>query len=284
MAKTIDGKALAQSVLKNVQTNVEELALKHIHPKLAVILVGEDPASLSYVKIKERTCEQVGIIWQQYSLPSTVSEKELSDLIVSLNDDSSVHGILVQLPLPHQIDTNNILELIDPEKDVDGFHPLNVGNLFLDASREGLVPCTPKGIIKIIDSENIDLQGKEITVVGHSNIVGKPLATMLLNRNATVTVCHSSTKDLKQHTQNADVVIVAVGKPNLITADMVKDGVIVIDIGCNKVNGKLCGDVDFTEISKKAALITPVPGGVGPMTVACLMEHVILAAKIQNKI
>ena len=290
-AQILDGKLVAEHTLQKIMHEVEGLKSKNICPKLSIILVGENPASISYIRQKRKSCEKVGIIDDQINFSETISEKELLNKIKELNKDNSVHGILVQLPLPKHINEREIIEAINPVKDVDGFHPVNIGKMFLGKDYEELSPCTPSGIIKILEYYKIDVVGKEITIVGRSNIVGKPVSTMLTNRSATVTTCHSKTKDLKFHTSRADILIVAIGRANFITADMVKEGAIVIDVGMNRVedpnsktNYRLTGDVDFENIVKKAKAITPAPGGCGPMTVACLIENTIKATKILNSI
>ena len=279
MAK-MDGRKVAGEVLDSLYHEVNRMKLDHIHPKLAVVLVGNDPASLSYIRQKQKACDKTGIEWEQFDYPEDVTTEELIGKINDLNEDDSIHGILVQLPLPKHIFTPNVIKAIKPAKDVDGFTAYNLGKMLVSKDFEHLAPCTPKGVIKMLDFYNVDVQGKEVVVVGHSNIVGKPLSMMLLNRNATVTTCHVHTKDLMMHTRRADILCVAVGKAGLITAEMVKDGAVVVDIGVNRTEeGKLVGDCDYKEISKKAAYITPVPGGAGPMTVACLMENTVTAAK-----
>lgn len=279
-AQIIDGRKLAAKIKAQVQKEIKE---KNLKPKLSLILVGNDPASQIYVKRKHEACEQLGILSDQHFLAENVSEKEVTDLIEELNKDPSVSGILIQLPLPKQINVKKILNLIAPEKDVDGFHPINVGKSSMN--QEAFFPCTPLGIQRMIESLEIELQGKDVVLVGASNIVGKPLGIMLLNRDATVTYCNKYTKNLKEHTKEADILIVAVGKPKLITKDMVKKGAIIIDIGVNRLDsGKLVGDVDFDEVKKIASFITPVPGGVGPMTVACLMENTLKAEKLRKRI
>ncbi len=280
-AQLLNGKEVAAHIIEQAKADVAKLRLESIHPKLAIILVGEDPASLSYIRQKNRSCEAAEVLWEQYSYPSTVDQDTIIAKIDELNADPLTHGILVQLPLPGHLNVPALLKQIEPNKDVDGFHAYNLGKMFLSKDFESLVPCTPKGVIKLLEYYNLPIQGQNVTVVGHSNIVGKPMSLMLLNRDATVTTCHIHTKDLKFHTLTADILVVAVGKPNLITADMVKEGAVVIDVGCNQTADGLCGDVDFKEISNKASYITPVPGGVGPMTVACLIENVIIAAKRQ---
>lgn len=275
----LDGKIVSQKVLEQVKETVDKLKKDGVKPKLAVILVGNNPASLSYIKQKRKACEFTGIEWDQIDYEESVSQEELIKKIHLLNEQKDIHGILVQLPLPDHIYAPEVIKAINPHKDVDGFHAYNLGKMFLSVEFEELAPCTPMGVIKLLDEYNIDVAGMDATVVGASNIVGKPMSIMLLNREATVTTCHIKTKDLKKHTLNADLLVVAVGKAGLITADMVKEGAIVVDVGCNKVDGKLCGDTDFDAISKKASYITPVPGGCGPMTVACLMENTVIACE-----
>lgn len=277
MVNILDGKLVADKLLDSLKEKINQFSHISVSPKLVVILVGENPASISYIKQKQKSAEKVGVIFELISLPETVSQQELIHKIEQLNQDIEVHGIIVQLPLPAHIDTSLVLKAVSPRKDVDGFQAYNVGKMFLSSKFETLAPCTPKGVIKLLEHYDIPVQGKEVTVVGHSNIVGKPMAVMLLNRDATVTVCHKETSDLKKHTLNADVIIVAVGKPGLISEDMVKQGAVVIDIGCTKVDDKLYGDVDFENVSKKTSFISPVPGGVGPMTVACLIENTVTA-------
>jgi len=275
----IDGKSLSQKVQSSIQAEVERLKQeKNIVPGLAVIIVGDDPASHAYVSMKEKACKAVGFYSIAHKMPDTISQDEIIEIINMMNNNPHIHGILVQLPLPPHIDTNKILEVIDPKKDVDGFHAYNVGRMVTNL--DSFVACTPLGVMKMFEEYNIELQGKDVVVVGASNIVGKPMASLLLNANATVTVTHIYTKDLALYTRNADIVIVGVGKPNLITADMVKDGAIVIDIGINRLeNGKLVGDVDFENVSPKCSYITPVPGGVGPMTIAMLLSNTLKATK-----
>ena len=278
--KLLDGRKVSQDMLAKLALEVNDLKLKHIHPKLAVILVGDNPASLSYIRQKQKACNACGIDWVQFDYPTSITTEELIAKIEELNNDEHIHGILVQLPVPDHIYEPDVIKAISPAKDVDGFTAYNIGKMFLGTEFEHLAPCTPLGVIRMLEYYDIDVRGKEVVMVGHSNIVGKPLSTMLLNRNATVTTCHIDTQDLTFHTKRADILCVAVGKINLITADMVKDDVVVVDIGINrKDDGKLCGDVDFENISKKASYITPVPGGAGPMTVACLMENTVRAAK-----
>ena len=279
MAELIDGKVVSQSV----RDEVAELASKlkqdtGIVPGLAAVLVGDDAASEIYVRNKRKACEKVGIYSEEHKLPAETTEEQLLGLVNKLNEDTKIHGILVQLPLPGHIDETKILRTVSPLKDVDGFHPYNVGLLVEGNPR--FVSCTPGGIIKMLDFYNIDIKGKDVVVVGRSNIVGKPVSMLLLHRHGTVTICHSRTKDLKEVTGRADILVAAIGRANFITADMVKDGAVVIDVGINrKDDGKLTGDVDFDSVSEKASYITPVPGGVGPMTVAMLLYNTYLSAK-----
>lgn len=281
----LDGRKVSKEILLSLQKEVVELEKKHIHPKLVVLLVGKDPASVSYVSQKQKACMTTGVKWDQVDYDTDVTTEMLIEKIQELNKDETVHGILVQLPLPKQVYVPDVIRAIEPKKDVDGFTAYNLGKLFLSTEFEYLPPCTPEGVIKILEHYKIPVEGKEVVVVGHSNIVGKPLSIMLLNRNATVTTCHVFTRDLASHTKRADILCVAVGKPNLITADMVKEGAVVIDIGINRTKeGKLVGDIDFENVSKKAAYVTPVPGGMGPMTVACLMDNTVKAAKRLNKL
>ena len=274
----LDGKKLSKKIKEELKKDVEELKKEGITPGLAVILVGEDPASKTYVNMKHKSCEEVGIRSIVYKFDENITNEELLAKIDEINQDDSIHGLLIQLPLPKHIDTTKILERVDVKKDVDGFHPYNMGRLV-----EGLdtfAPCTPLGVMELFKEYGIDVYGKDVCVVGASNIVGKPMWALLVNEMATVDICHIATKDLASHTKRADIVIVGVGKPNLITADMVKEGVIVVDIGINKLeNGKIVGDVDFENVSKKASFITPVPGGVGPMTIAMLLKNTVKAAK-----
>ncbi len=274
----IDGKKLSNKIEDEISKEVESLKPKGIVPGLAVILVGDDPASHTYVSMKEKSCKKVGFYSIVHKMPDTITQDEIIETIEMMNNNPRIDGILVQLPLPKHIDTTKILEVIDPKKDVDGFHPYNMGRLVegLDA----FAPCTPLGVMEMFKEYKIDLEGKDICVVGASNIVGKPMAALLLNANATVTVTHIYTKDLSSHTKKADIVIVGVGVPSLIKEDMVKDEAIVIDIGINKLeSGKLVGDADFETLSKKCSYITPVPGGVGPMTIAMLLKNTLKAAQ-----
>ncbi|BAF69825.1 bifunctional methylenetetrahydrofolate dehydrogenase/methenyltetrahydrofolate cyclohydrolase FolD [Nitratiruptor sp. SB155-2] len=278
----LDGKKLSQKIKESIKKEVEELKKEQdIIPGLAVILVGDDPASHTYVKMKARACKDVGIYSIVHEMPESISQKEIEETISMMNKNPNIDGILVQLPLPKHIDTTKILELIDPAKDVDGFHPYNFGRLM--QGLDTFAPCTPLGVMELLDEYGIDVKGMNACVVGASNIVGKPMAALLLNRFATVDICHIYTKDLAEHTKKADIIAVGVGKPNLITADMVKERAIVIDIGINKVGNKIVGDVDFENVSKKASYITPVPGGVGPMTIAMLLKNTIKAAKQRKR-
>lgn len=281
MAVIIDGKELAKKIRANLKIECEELKKKNINSKLAVIMVGEDPASKVYVRNKSRACEDVGIKYEEYLLDSKITQKELIELIERLNNDKTINGILLQSPIPSNLDINEAFRTISPEKDVDGFNPLNVGKLVLN--QDTFVSCTPYGIMKMFEEYDIDLTGKNVVILGRSNIVGKPLIHCCLNKNATVTSCHSKTQNLAQKAKEADVLISAIGKANFVTADMVKDGAVVIDVGINRLdNGKITGDVDFENVKEKASYITPVPGGVGPMTIAMLMNNVIKATRRQN--
>lgn len=278
-AQLLDGRLVSQSVLAGVQTDVDELRAKGISPKVIIILVGENLASVSYIRQKIKAAKQVGIESEEHVMPEKTTTEQLVAAIEMLNKDESVHGILVQLPLPPHIEVALVIRSIDPQKDVDGFHAYNIGKMLLSKEYEHLLPCTPQGIVTMLEYFKIQISGKHAVVVGRSNIVGKPLSILLLNRDATVTMCHSKTKDVAHFTRQADIVIAAVGRPNTITVDMVKEGAIVVDVGTNRVEGKMVGDVDFAEVSKKASWISPVPGGVGPMTVACLMQNVVKAAR-----
>lgn len=272
----LDGKILAEKIKEEIKNQVLTYIEKgYRRPTLAVILVGNNPASQIYVNKKIKDCQSVGINSKQFFLPENTTQIELLDLIGQLNGDEGVDGILVQLPLPSHINTLEIIEAINPKKDVDGFHPLNVGKLATGRD-DGIVPCTPYGIVKLLEYYKINTFGKDVVVVGASNIVGKPMSLLFLkDEKSTVTVCHKNTKDLKSHTLKADILVVAVGKPKLITADMVKEGVVVVDVGINRVDGKIVGDVDFDKVKEKAYAITPVPGGVGPMTVAMLLYNTL---------
>ncbi len=275
----LDGKKLSAKIREEVKAETEILKLEHkVTPGLAVILVGNDPASHAYVNMKSKACKEVGIYSIIHEMPESISQEEILDIIQKINDNEYIDGVLIQLPLPTQVDTNMLIEAIDVKKDVDGFHPYNVGNLV--TGKDGFVPCTPLGVMDLLAEYNIDVRGLNACVVGASNIVGKPMQALLLNAGATVDICHIDTKDLKAHTLNADILLVGVGKANLITEDMVKQGAVVVDIGINKLeSGKLVGDVDFDNVSKKSSFITPVPGGVGPMTIATLLKNTVKAAK-----
>jgi len=280
MAIIIDGKELAKKIRANLKIECEELKNKQINPKLAVIMVGDDPASKVYVRNKSRVCEDVGIEYKEYLLSSNTKQKELIELIEKLNQDKTINGIL-QSPIPANLDINEAFRTISPQKDVDGFNPVNVGKLVLN--QDTFVSCTPYGIMKMFEKYNIDLTGKNVVILGRSNIVGKPLMHCCLNKNATVTVCHSKTQNLAQKAKEADILISAIGKSQFVTVDMVKENAVVIDVGINRLeNGKITGDVDFENVKEKASYITPVPGGVGPMTIAMLMNNVIKATKRQN--
>ena len=277
MAQIIDGKELAKTIRLNLKENAEELRKRGIIPKLAVIMVGDDKASKIYVRNKSRACEEVGIEYEEYILNVDIKIEELLELIDKLNEDKSVHGILVQSPLPDGLDANEAFRRIDADKDVDGFNPTNVGKLTLN--QDCFVSCTPYGIIKMLEAYNIKTEGSHAVIIGRSNIVGKPLIQCLLNKNATVTVCHSRTKNIEEITKQADILIAALGKPKFVTREMVKEGAVVIDVGINRLeDGKIVGDTDFENLQDKVSNITPVPGGVGPMTIAMLMNNVIKAA------
>ncbi len=278
MYRIIDGKEVSSYIKSQVKLSVDSLKQQGIEPCLAVIIVEGDSASRVYVNNKKKACEACGIKSLEYALEANVSEEELLKLIDKLNNDGSVHGILCQLPLPKHIDEKKVIDAISPKKDVDGFSEVNVGKIWL--GNYEFSPCTPMGVIELLDYYKIDLEGKNCVIVGRSNIVGKPMAALLMEKNATVTICHSKTKDISFFTKNADVIIAAVGKAGFITADMVKDGAVVVDVGINRdANGKLCGDVDFDSVKEKASYITPVPGGCGPMTIAVLMKNTVAAAK-----
>lgn len=284
MAIIIDGKAVSASVKERVKNQIAELKEKHgVEAGLAVVLVGEDPASKVYVRNKKLACEATGIRSFEYYLPEETTQQELLDLIDTLNNDKAVNGILVQMPLPKHIDEMTITCAISPSKDVDAFHPENVGRIMI--GNPEFLPCTPAGVMELIKSVGVDIAGKNCVVIGRSNIVGKPQAMLLLKANGTVTICHSKTQNLKEITSKADILVVAIGKAKFVTADMVKEGAVVIDVGMDRnEQGKLCGDVDFENVKEKAGYITPVPGGVGPMTIAMLMNNTLTAAKLQNNI
>lgn len=285
MATILNGRTVSTSLLEDLKQDVEQLNAQGVRPKLVVIVVGENPASAVYVRHKQKACEKVGMISEKHDFPDTMSQKELLAHIDKLNKDKSVNGMIVQLPLPEHIDGDEVIKAIDPAKDVDGFHAVNMGKTMIGRNFEDLPPCTPKGITKILEYYDIDPSGMDAVVIGRSNIVGKPISMMLVNRNATVTMCHSRTKDLLAQTKKADLLVVAIGRPKFVTADMVKEGAVIIDVGINRLpDGSLCGDVDYDEVEKIVSAITPVPRGVGPMTVACLLENTVLATKAQHKL
>lgn len=276
--KIIDGRKLARKLEAKVKKGVEDLKLEcGITPGLATILVGDDPASGMYVRLKHTACERVGIFAEDIPLPETTTQEELIDIINTLNNRDDIHGILVQLPLPVGINEQAVMLSIDPSKDADGFHPCNMGQLLI--GNEGFVPCTPEGVLCALEEYGVEIQGKHAVIIGHSNVVGKPMAAILMNRNATVSVCHVYTDDIKKFTMDADILIVATGVKHLIKADMVREGVVIFDVGITEEDGKVYGDVDFDNVVKKASLITPVPGGVGPITISILMQHVLRGAK-----
>lgn len=282
MAIIIDGKALAGKIRANLKQEVDELKEKGICPKLAVIMVGNDKASAIYVRNKSRACQEVGVEFEEYLLPDNIQMNQLLELINSLNQNENIDGILLQSPIPNGLDINLAFQAISPTKDVDGFHPVNVGKLSL--GQDTFVSCTPFGVMKMLEEYHIETEGKRAVILGRSNIVGKPLIQCMLAKNATVTVCHSKTKDLKEITKEADILISAIGKAKFVTEDMVKEGACVIDVGINRSEeGKVVGDVDFENVVKKAGYITPVPGGVGPMTIAMLMNNVVKVAKRRRK-
>lgn len=279
----IDGKAVALNVKNQVKLECEALKEKGITPGLAVIIVGDDPASQVYVRNKEKACEECGFHSVKYALDANTTQQELNALIDELNNDESINGILCQLPLPSHLDDKEVINRIDPIKDVDAFHPVNVGAIMI--GDYNFLPCTPAGVMELIHSTGVELEGKKAVVMGRSNIVGKPMAMLLLHENATVEITHSKTENLSEITSEADILVAAVGKAKFVKADMVKQGAVVIDVGMDRdENGKLCGDVDFEDVKEKCSYITPVPGGVGPMTIAMLMKNTLTAAKIQNNI
>ena len=283
MSKQIDGKQISEQVKDRVSGQVAALKEKGVTVGLAVVIVGQDPASRVYVNNKKKACARCGIESYEYALPEETTEDELLALVDELNRDPKVNGILVQLPVPKQIDDHKVIAAISPEKDVDAFHAVNVGKIMIGDF--DFLPCTPSGCMELIDSTGVDIAGKNCVVIGRSNIVGKPMAMLLLHRNGTVTICHSKTKNLPEICKNADILVAAVGRAKFVTADMVKEGAVVIDVGMNRdENGKLCGDVDFEAVKDIAGYITPVPGGVGPMTIATLMQNTVTAAKIQHNI
>ncbi|HHX56429.1 MAG TPA: bifunctional methylenetetrahydrofolate dehydrogenase/methenyltetrahydrofolate cyclohydrolase FolD [Clostridiales bacterium] len=280
MANLIDGKEVSAKVKSEVRDETAKLKEQGITVGLAVVIVGNNAASRVYVNSKKKACEEVGFNSYEYSLDENITQQELLDLVDVLNNDDKVNGILVQLPLPKHIDENAIINSISPDKDVDAFHPFNVGKIMI--GEFAFLPCTPAGVMELIDSTGVDISGKSAVVIGRSNIVGKPMSMLLLHRNATVTICHSKTTNLADVCKTADIIVAAVGRANFVTEDMVKEGAVVIDVGMNRLdNGKLCGDVDFDSVSKKAGYITPVPGGVGPMTIAMLMKNTLTAAKLK---
>lgn len=281
-AQIINGKQVSANIKERIKNEVSELKTKGIIPGLAVVIVGDDPASKVYVNSKKKACEELGMYSKEYALPENTTEEELLALINELNYDDKINGILVQLPLPRHLDEKLIINNILPEKDVDAFHPVNVGKIMIGDF--DFLPCTPAGVMELIKETGIEISGKDCVIIGRSNIVGKPQAMLMLHKNATVTICHSKTKNLKEVVKRADIVIAAVGIPNMVTKDMIKEGAVVIDVGINRLeNGKLCGDVEFEGVSEVASYITPVPGGVGPMTIAMLMQNTLTAAKIKNK-
>ncbi len=278
MAVIMDGKETARKIRENLKGKVDELKIKNIFPKLAVIMVGDDGASKIYVRNKSKACEEVGIEYEEFLLGDETTQEELLKLINELNNRKDINGILLQSPIPKHLDINEAFRTILPEKDVDGFNPINVGKLVL--GQETLISCTPFGIIKLLEEYNVPIEGKNAVVIGRSNIVGKPMFNCLLNKNATVTICHSKTENLKKITKTADILVSAIGKPKFVTKDMVKPGAVVIDVGINRnEQGKVCGDVDFENVKDLASYITPVPGGVGPMTIAMLMNNIVKTAK-----
>ncbi len=278
VARIIDGRSVAAEVRKQAAEEAKLLWEEHgVRPGLAAILVGNDPASEVYVGLKQKACEEAAFTFRRITLPEEASEEEVMEQIHKLNTDEHIHGVMVQLPLPPHLNENKIIDTLSPEKDVDGLHPVNMGRLLL--GDEGITPCTPTGIITLLEREGVALRGKHVVIVNRSKIVGRPLMVMMINRDATVTVCHSKTVNLAGHTRAADILVVAVGKPRFITEDMVREGAVVVDVGINRVEGRIVGDVDFDMVKEKAAAITPVPGGVGPMTVAMLLMNVLKAAK-----
>lgn len=281
LAKIISGKEVSANVRESVKNDTAQLKEKGIVPGLAVVIVGDDPASRVYVNNKKKACAEVGFVSEEYALPAETTQEELLTLVKELNEKDSINGILVQLPLPKRLDEKAVIEAINPKKDVDAFHASNVGKIMIGDYH--FLPCTPAGVMELIHSTGVDVCGKSCVVIGRSNIVGKPMAMLLLHENGTVTITHSKTQNLKEICKNADILVAAVGKARFVTGDMVKDGAVVIDVGMNRdQNGKLCGDVDFDSVEPKASYITPVPGGVGPMTIAMLMKNTLMAAKLQN--
>ena len=282
MAKIIDGKLVSKKVREEVAQEVTVLKEKGIVPGLAVIIVGDDPASRVYVNNKKKACADVGFYSEEYALPAETTMEQLLEVIDVLNNREDINGILCQLPLPKHLDEKAVIDYIDAKKDVDAFSPVNVGKIMI--GDYDFLPCTPAGVMELLKHYEIEVEGKECVVIGRSNIVGKPMSMLLLHKNGTVTTCHSRTKDLKEVCKRADILVAAVGIAEFVTADMVKDGAVVIDVGMNRKDGKLCGDVNFDEVSEKASFITPVPGGVGPMTIGMLMKNTLKAAKLHNNI
>lgn len=282
MAEILNGKELAKKIRKTLKVEVNQLKEEGINPKLAVIMVGDNSSSQVYVKNKSFACKKVGIEFEEFLMNQNTTEQQLLELIQQLNNDKSINGILLQSPVPNHIDINRAFRTILPEKDVDGFNPVNVGNLVI--GEDCFISCTPYGIIKLLEEYHIDIEGKNAVVLGRSNIVGKPMVQCLLSKNATITICHSKTQNIQEIVKNADIVIAAIGKPNFVTSDMIKNGAVVIDVGINRLeDGSIIGDVEFETVKEKASYITPVPGGVGPMTIAMLLNNVVKAAKNQNK-
>ncbi len=282
MAVIIDGKAVSLSCREKIKEEVAKMAAKGIVPGLAVVIVGDNPASRTYVNNKKKGCAEVGMYSEEYALPEETTQEELLELVEKLNNKEDIHGILVQLPLPKHIDDKAVIAAISPQKDVDAFHTENVGRIMIGEYK--FLPCTPAGVMELLKAYNIDVAGKECVVIGRSNIVGKPMLMLLLQANGTVTICHSRTKDLKETTRRADILVAAIGKAKFVGADMVKEGAVVIDVGINRdENGKLCGDVDFEAVKDKASYITPVPGGVGPMTITMLLKNTLEACRDENK-
>mgnify|MGYP002532035776 FL=1 len=280
MAEILNGKELAKKIRTNLKVEVEELKKQKKYPKLAVIMVGNDQASSIYVKNKSKACDEIGIDFEEYLLPEETTMQELLSLITKLNEEKEIKGILLQSPIPAHLDIQKAFETINPKKDVDGFHPISVGQACI--GQDTFIPCTPLGIVRLLEEYKIPIEGKNVVILGRSNIVGKPLMQCMLKKNATVTICHSKTRNIQEITKQADILIVAIGKPKFITEEMVKENAVVIDVGMNRLeNGKLCGDIDFEGVEKKASYITPVPGGVGPMTIAMLMQNVVKATKME---
>ena len=280
MAEILNGKELAKKIRTNLKVEVEELKKQKKYPKLAVIMVGNDQASSIYVKNKSKACDEIGIDFEEYLLPEETTMQELLSLITKLNEEKEIKGILLQSPIPAHLDIQKAFETINPKKDVDGFHPISVGQACI--GQDTFIPCTPLGIVRLLEEYKIPIKRKNVVILGRSNIVGKPLMQCMLKKNATVTICHSKTRNIQEITKQADILIVAIGKPKFITEEMVKENAVVIDVGMNRLeNGKLCGDIDFEGVEKKASYITPVPGGVGPMTIAMLMQNVVKATKME---